>query len=294
LNGSHLDGFRHREDRAVAGRQWRGLALLVAVDADHDLLGVSMAERRPRIGLHERTLEIARLHARHRAAEGIEVGKFAPHLVLDVGDALLDDARAVEDILVIEEIGLEGEDLLHAQRPLLIPRARQAERLVPGRKLHRAGAGLLGERHGQHLDEDAVHVVLGLLLGEPERVHLHPVAEHALLRVRDAVAVPRDLVPEFAKARSLQISVMKRMPALTKNEMRPDDVENVASSTPAARTVSRTATAVPSAKTLPAPPSLRLLQVVGAHIHGVPLRHLGRREQDHVFRELQRGRGGNT
>ncbi len=39
----------------------------------------------------------------------------------------------VEEILVFEQVRLEGEDLLDPQRPLLIPGARQAESLVPGR-----------------------------------------------------------------------------------------------------------------------------------------------------------------
>ena len=75
---------------------------------------------------------------------------------------------AVEEVGVFEQIGLEGDDLLHAQRPLLVPGARQAERLVPGRKLHGAGAGVLGEGDGEHLDQDAVDVVLRLRLGEAE------------------------------------------------------------------------------------------------------------------------------
>ena len=37
----------------------------------------------------------------------------------------------------------------------------------------------------------------GLLLGEAERVHLHAVAEQPLLGVGDAVALARDLVPQF-------------------------------------------------------------------------------------------------
>ena len=66
---------------------------------------------------------------------------------------------------------------------------RQAERLVPGRQLHGAGAGVLRQRDRQHLDQDAVDVVLGLLLGQAERVDLHAVAEEAVLRVGDAVAL---------------------------------------------------------------------------------------------------------
>ena len=74
----------------------------------------------------------------------------------------------------------------------------QAERLVPARQLHRAGARALRQRHAEHLEHDALHVVLGLRLGEPERVHLHAVAEAAQLLVGDAVALGADAVPHLA------------------------------------------------------------------------------------------------
>ena len=45
--------------------------------------------------------------------------------------------------------------------------------------------------------QDARDVVFRLLLGEAERVHLHAVAEQPLLGVGDAVALARDLVPQF-------------------------------------------------------------------------------------------------
>ena len=98
------------------------------------------------------------------------------------------DLGAVEDVGVLEQVGLVGEDLLHPERPLLVPRARQAQRLVPGRQLHGAGPRVARQGHRQHLDQDAVDVVLGLRLGEPQRVDLHAVAEQPVLGVADAVA----------------------------------------------------------------------------------------------------------
>ena len=82
--------------------------------------------------------------------------------------ALLDHVRAVEDVVVLEQVGLERQHLLHAQRPLLVPRRRQAERLVPRRELHRTCPGPLRQRHREHLEHDALDVVLRLGLGEPE------------------------------------------------------------------------------------------------------------------------------
>ena len=71
----------------------------------------------------------------------------------------------------------------------------QAERLVPRRELHRTGPGPLRQRHGEHLEHDALHVVLRLRLGEPERVDLHAVAEPERLVVGDPVALAADLPP---------------------------------------------------------------------------------------------------
>ena len=51
--------------------------------------------------------------------------------------------------------------------------------------------------------QDAVDVVLRLLLGEAERVHLHAIAEAPELLVRDAIALARDLVPELGEGAHL-------------------------------------------------------------------------------------------
>jgi hypothetical protein len=103
--------------------------------------------------------------------------ELGPAASRQLGDLGLDDLRAVEDVVVLEQVGLVGQHLLDAQRPLLVPRPRQAERLVPGRQLHRAGARVLRQRDAEHLEHDALDVVLGLGLGEAERVDLHAVAE---------------------------------------------------------------------------------------------------------------------
>ena len=105
--------------------------------------------------------------------------------------------RAVENIGIFEEIGLVGGDLLHSEGPLLIPRTRQAQRLVPRRKLHGARPRLLRQDNRQHFEKDAIDVILGLLLGQPQRVHLNAVAEAAELRVRHAVALFANLIPEI-------------------------------------------------------------------------------------------------
>ena len=103
---------------------------------------------------------------------------------------------AVEDVVVVEQVGLEGQNLLDPQRPLLVPRTGEAEGLVPGRQLKGAGAGVARQRHAQRLEDDAGDVVLGLGLGKAERVHLDPVAEAAQLGVLDPVALGADAVPQ--------------------------------------------------------------------------------------------------
>ncbi|GJE60286.1 hypothetical protein MPOCJGCO_2397 [Methylobacterium trifolii] len=225
------------------------------------------------------------------AAVETDAGEFRPGLLLEGLDLGVDHLRAVEDVVVFEEIGLEGEDLLHAHRPLLVPGPRQAERLVPGRQLHGARAGALGERHGQHLDQDAVDVVLGLLLGEPEGVHLDAVAKDALLRVGDAVALLGDLVPEFGERPHLADLGDEPHPGVHEER---DAAEHVRE----ARLVEigivthrvehgdgdgqRVGQLLHRRRA-------RLLQVVGADVHRVPLRHLLGREQDHVLGQPKAG-----
>ena len=79
-----------------------------------------------------------------------------------------------------------------------------------------------GQGDAERLEHDAGDVVLGLGLGEPERVDLDAVAEPAELGVGRRRSARRRSGPTGAvKARILQVSSTKRMPALTKNEIRP-------------------------------------------------------------------------
>ena len=115
------------------------------------------------------------------------------------------DLGALEDVGVLEQVGLVGEDLLQSQRPLLIPGARKAKRLVPGGKLDRAGPRSPAERHRQRFERDPVDVVLGLRLGQPQRVDLHAIAEAAVLLVQHAVAVAAELVPQLGHRAQLRV-----------------------------------------------------------------------------------------
>ena len=137
-----------------------------------------------------------------RAAQLRDARHLLADLALELVDLLFDHLRAVEDVAIFQHVGFERADLLQAQRPLLIPGPRQAERLVPRRQLHGAGARILRQRDAQHAEQHAIDVVLRLLLGQAQRIHLHAVAEQAQLRIGHAVAVARDLVPERAPSRA--------------------------------------------------------------------------------------------
>ena len=171
-----LDRRVDREDAAVlALLERRGLGARVDVLADH----LQLARLDPADAVAVRLHEL-RLHVGH-GLDGAAVLLDHRHLGARALDQLVDEPvhhlRALEDVGVVEQVGLVGEDLLDPQRPLLVPRPRQAERLVPGGQLERAGARVAAHRHGERLEHDPDHVVLRLRLGQAERVHLHAVAE---------------------------------------------------------------------------------------------------------------------
>ena len=191
-----LDRFRHGLDAFdAARRQRRRLGLGIGVDADQHLLALLDRLDAGGVGGDQRLFHV--VDGRDGAAHRLELGELGAGLFLQLLDLAVDLDRAVEDVAVVEQVGLVGDDLLEPERPLLVPRPRQAERLVPGGELHGAGARLLRQRHRQHREQDAIDVVLGLLLGQPQRVHLHAVAEAAERRIVHAVALLGDLVPEI-------------------------------------------------------------------------------------------------
>ena len=115
----------------------------------------------------------------------------------ELGDFSINRRIVVKQIVIFQQVGFIGHDLLHPHRPLLIPGARQAKGFVPGGQLNGAGAGFFGQRHGQHFDQDPIDVVLGLLLGQTQRVDLNPIAEAAMFWVFDTIALLADFVPKL-------------------------------------------------------------------------------------------------
>ena len=202
--GGALHGRVDPQDAAVlALLQRRRLRLGERVLPDHGLLARLDSPHALAVRLDQ-----LRLHVRHRLDRAAALGHHG-HLLaraLDqLGDEPVHDVGALEDVGVVEQVGLVGQDLLDPQRPLLVPRPRQPERLVPGRQLERARPRVAAHRHRERLEHDPDDVVLRLRLGQPERVHLHAVAEAQEALVVDAVALAADLLPQLAHRAQLRV-----------------------------------------------------------------------------------------
>ncbi len=169
----------------------------------------------------------------------------------------------------------------------------QPEGLVPGGQLHGAGPGALGQRDAEGLEDDALHVVLGLLLGQPERVDLHAVAETAQLGIVDSVALLADAVPQFGERPHLA-------GLLDEADARVDEEADAADHCRQLGHVdlARGAHAVEHADgggqrvgDLLCGCRARLLEVIAAHVDRVPLRRVANRVGDRVDGEPQAGPG---
>ncbi len=127
-----FDGWVDDEDAALGvGRQRRFLGLGVAVLPDDDLLaGLDPADPLA-VGVDERCLHVG--DGLDGAAVLGDDGHLGARALEQLGDEPVHHDRALEDVGILEDVGLVGEHLLDAQRPLLVPRAGQAERLVPSR-----------------------------------------------------------------------------------------------------------------------------------------------------------------
>ncbi len=210
----------------VGGQRGR-LGGLVAVDA-HDLVLAGLDATAPGgVRGDHRLLHVAGLDGRDGTAHRLHPVHLGAGTGDEVGDLGLHHRRALEQVVVLQQVGLEGQHLLEAQRPLLVPRPGQAERLVPRRQLYGAGAGVLGQRHAEHLEHDPLHVVLGLRLGQAQAVDLHAVPEPAHLVVLDAVALAGQLVPELDERAHLAHLLDEPHAGVDEERDAPDDLREV-------------------------------------------------------------------
>ena len=271
------------------GGEGGGLGLLVAVDADQDLLARLDAAEALAVGVDQRGL-----HVRH-GLDGPAVLGDPGHLglrgLLELLDEALHDRGALEDVGVLEQVGLVGEHLLDAQRPLLVPRAGEAERLVPGGELDGAGAGVAAERDGQRLEHDPLDVVLGLGLGEAEGVDLDAVAEAAVLLVLHAVALAAELVPQLAHRAQLRVLLDEADAGVDEEGDAAEHGAHAVLGDALLHLVEHGDGGRERVRDLLRRRGPRLLQVVGADVDRVPLRDALDRVGDHV-RDQAKARSG--
>ena len=125
-----LDGGVDAQDGALAAER-RRLGLGEAVDADDDQ--VAGLDAPGPLGHRRHEAGLQRVDGLERAAHRQHVVELVLRRVAQLGRARLDDVRAVEEVVVLEEVGLERQHLLHPQRPLLVPRvgAGRAPRSTP-------------------------------------------------------------------------------------------------------------------------------------------------------------------
>ncbi len=219
------------------------------------------------------------------------------HLGPGAGGQLLDQPvhhhRALEDVGVLEQVGLVRQHLLDPQAPLLVPGAGQAHRLVPGRQLQGAGAGVAAQRHRQRLQHDPLHVVLRLRLGQAEAVDLDAVAEAQHLLVGHPVALAPDLVPERAHRPQLRDLLDQPDPGVDEEGDAAEDLGEVGLGDLAAGfdLVEHGDPGRERVGDLLHRRRPGLLQVVAADVGRVPLRHLVDAEGDHVGDQPHRGLG---
>ena len=190
-----LFGGVDRLDGAVATAQGAWLGLGEPVDADHGEGAGLDCPYTVDMGANQAFLHEA--DSRRCPADLVDLRQRGARLFLQLLGLRRNHMAAIEDVFKFQKVGLIGENLLQAERPLLVPGARQAHRLVPGRQLQRAAAGALGQRHREGFHQDAVDIVLRLRLGQPQRVHLHAIAEQECLGIGNAIPLPPDLFPEI-------------------------------------------------------------------------------------------------
>ena len=151
----------------------------------------------------------------------------------------------------------------------------------------------LRQRHAEHLQHDALDVVLRLRLGEAERVDLHAVAEAALLRVGHAVALAGELVPELDERAHLAHLLDEAHAGVDEERDAADDLAEALGRHLAgvAHRVEHGDRGGHRVGDLLHRRRAGLLQVVAADVDRVPLRDVGDRVGDHVGDQPQRRRG---
>jgi hypothetical protein len=146
-------------------------------------------------------LEVAHLDPRHDAAEPVDLREDLLRLRFQPVGQRLDVVGAGERVDGVGHPGLEGEDLLRAQRDLHRLLGRERERLVHGVGVQRLRAA---EHRRERLVGDADDVVLRLLRGQRHAGRLRVGAEPPALGVLRAVPVAQRARPDPARGAELR------------------------------------------------------------------------------------------
>ena len=157
-------------------------------------------------------------------------------------------------------------------------------------QLHGPGAGVPGQRDAQHLQHDALDVVLRLRLGQPQRVDLHPVAEPAEAGVVNSVPRADDGVPEPGEGAHLAHFLDKADARVDEEGHPPGHLAHpLRGHLPGvAHRVQHGHRGAQRVRDLLYRGGARLLQVVAADVDRVPFRHAGHRVGDHVGGQAHR------
>jgi hypothetical protein len=271
--------------------QRRFSRFLEAVDPDDLQIARLDGAQAVHVATDEFPLDIARFDRGNDPALRLDVVDFPSRTRDQFPDLGGDDRRAIENVLVLEQIGFEGHHLLHPQCPLLIPGARQAHRLVPGGELDGAGSRAFREHDRQHLQHDSLHVVFRLRLGQPQGVYLHAIAEPPQPGIFNLVAGQRQFVPHFSERPELAALFDETYAGIDKEGDTFDDLGkrlrlDLAGSLHPIKHRHRRAQGISQFLHRRGP---RLLQVVTADIGRIPLRHMLDRVVDRIRDQAHRG-----
>ncbi len=256
------------------GHEWGIGRFGEAIDPDYrDITGFDLAHTLG-VALHQPLLH--RVDHGERAATVEYPCELGLGGLCQLGRLLLHHVRTGEQVVVLEEIGLERQHLLNPEGPLLVPGPREPERLVPRGQLDRPRPGVVRQRHAERLEHDALHVVLRLRLGEPERVHLHAEPEPAQALVGDAVTLRRDSIPQATESPVLAHLLDEADTRVHEEGDSPDDLGKIVSAdlTGVAHRVEHSDRGGERIRNLFDRCRTCFLQVVRAHVDRVPPRHM--------------------
>ncbi len=108
-----LDLRVNDHDLFIATGERAGLAVLIAVDAYYRCFAGFDPARAAGIGLHEAGFHV--FDGGDRAAHFVNLGNFIPRLGFERFDLAVHRRIAVKQVVIFQEVGLVGHDLLHAE-----------------------------------------------------------------------------------------------------------------------------------------------------------------------------------